>query len=276
MSVDLATEPVIHAHRVRRFHGAEPDAKGVTDVQLRVPRGSIFGLVGPSGAGKTTTVRLVLGVYPPDDGDLAVFGRPPSDFTDADQRRIGYLPQLSLLYPQLSLRHNLQFVASLYGMPWRARWWPGLRGSRRARSRVRQVLDMVELGDHQRTRLAQASGGEQRRLALAAAMVHDPELLVLDEPTAGVDPVLRERLWDHFDELRREGRTVFVTTQYVSEADRCDLVALLVEGRILHVDTPQGLRRTASLGADATLDEVFVRLVENHNDGRPPGADRRA
>lgn len=246
---------VIAATGVRRIHGQDA---GVQDADLEVPRGTIVGLVGPSGSGKTTMVRLILGVYPPDAGELSVFGKRPMAFDADDRRRIGYLPQSSLLYPDLSLRHNLNFVASLYGLPWRSRWWPKGKAGKRARARIDEALGLVDLQDRQGVRLGNSSGGERRRLALAAAMVHEPELLVLDEPTAGVDPVLRRRLWDQFKALRDDGRTVFVTTQYVNEAAHCDLVAVLMDGRILLVDTPEGLRRTAYSGelVDIELDRA--------------------
>nr|WP_274387678.1 ABC transporter ATP-binding protein [Salsipaludibacter albus] len=241
---------------------------------MDVPRGCIFGLVGPSGSGKTTVVRLVLGLIRPQDGDLEVFGRTPADFGPDERVRIGFLPQESALDPDLSLRHNLNFMASLYGLSWRSRWIPGKK-SRAARERVAAVLDLLDLTEHQDTRMRDASTGEQRRLAIAAAMVHDPELLVLDEPTAGIDPILREQLWAHFTSLRDEGRTLFVTTQYVTEADKCDLVGLVVDGEILRVDTPRRLRRDAfggdlvevaweSRGLDITGVEQLAEVRQIH------------
>lgn len=218
--------------------------RGVSDVDFEVPTGRILGLVGPSGSGKTTMVRLVLGLLAPQQGTVEVLGRSPSEFTDEVRARIGYLPQDIALDPSLSLRHNLNFMASLYGLPLRGRWLFGDR-SRRARHRIEEVLELLDLQDSQHTRLRDASTGEQRRLALAAALVHEPDLLVLDEPTAGIDPVLREQLWDHFDQLRTHGTSIFVTTQYVSEADNCDLVALLVEGSVLATAGPDRLRRMA-------------------------------
>lgn len=259
-------EPVEHlvvaSEVTRRFHGAG----GVRDMNLRVPRGRIVGLVGPSGSGKTTAVRLLLGIDRPDRGRIAVLDQEPTSFTRSHQRRIGYLPQHGALYSELSLRHNLQLMASLYGMPWRARFLPGSR-ARDARARVQHLIELLDLGDVQRTRLGDASGGEQRRLALAAAMVHEPDLLVLDEPTTGIDPVLRRRLWEHFAALRDEGTTLLITTQYVTEAVHCDLIAMLVDGRVMAFGDPDDLRRQAfgdQAPEEATFDDVFVRLVEDH------------
>lgn len=254
---------LVDAYEVtRRFGGAG----GVRDLNLRVSRGSIVGLVGPSGSGKTTVVRLLLGIDRPETGRIAVLGEEPTSFGRHEQHRIGYMPQHTALYAELTLRHNLQMMASLYGMPWRARIVPGRR-SATARQRVTDLLEMLDLQDVQGTRLRDASGGEQRRVALAAAMVHEPELLVLDEPTTGIDPVLRRRLWDHFGALRDKGTTMLVTTQYVGEATHCDQIALLVEGRVMAFGTPDELRRRAfgdDVGAETSFDDVFVRLVEGH------------
>lgn len=209
-----------------------PSGDGVTDLTLDIPAGSIFGFVGPSGSGKTTTVRLMTGVVAPTDGTVVVLGTDPFAFTSEDRARLGYMPQRSVLYPNLSVWENLRFFSALYGM--------GLE-----RQPLEEVLDFVELTDHQDKRVSEVSGGMQRRLSLAAALVHDPDVLFLDEPTAGIDPVLRRKLWDRFRELRDDGKTLFVTTQYVGEAAYCDKVGVLSDGELLTVDTPDGLRREA-------------------------------
>ncbi len=213
----------------------------VQDVTLDVPRGKIFGFIGPSGSGKTTTIRLLTGLLRPTSGDAAVLGRRPSRFRTRDRQRLGYMPQLFALYPDLTVWENLNFAASLYGMgPFRGK-------------RLNQVLDFVELRDA-RNKLAHAiSGGMQRRLSLAATLVHNPELIFLDEPTAGIDPILRAKFWDHFRALRDSGRTLFITTQYVGEASHCDLVGIMSESRLLAVDTPEGLRRRAYGGEPIDL-----------------------
>lgn len=251
----------------RRFGGEG----GVQDLTVHVPLGQIVGLVGPSGSGKTTTVRLLLGIDRPEQGVVEVMGRAPHRFSRRDRRRIGYLPQHRALYGDLSMRHNLQFMASLQGMPSRMRGLPGRRHAT-ARARIDELLELLDLEDVQRTRLRDASGGEQRRLALAAAMVHRPDLLVLDEPTSGVDPALRKRLWEHFEDQRSVGTTMLVTTQYVSEAAHCDLIAMLVDGRVIAMETPDELRRRAfgadGAARDAPWDDVFVRLLERHRGTR--------
>lgn len=221
---------------------------GVFDVDLDIPRGSIFGFIGPSGSGKTTTIRLLTGAIAADAGRLSVLGRSPLEFDRAARMELGYMPQLSVLYPELSLRQNLNFSASLFGVPWRGR-----------RRRVREMLEFVELYPDRTRLLREASGGMQRRLALAATLIHSPQLLFLDEPTAGVDPVLRRKFWDHFVELKNQGRTLFVTTQYVGEAAYCDQVGILSSGRLLIVDSPDGLRREAMGGE--VLDVRFGGLL---------------
>lgn len=206
---------------------------GVTELTLNIPRGAIFGFIGPSGCGKTTTVRLLLGVYRPTSGKAEVFGQEPQHFSLKDREKIGYMPQLFMLQPGLSVWQNLSFAASLYGM--------SLNRSRS--TRLKEMLELVELDGHERKRARDLSGGMQRRLSLAAALVHKPEMIFLDEPTAGIDPVLRRKFWDYFQELQAQGRTLVVTTQYVSEAANCDYVAVMSEGRLLMVETPENLKR---------------------------------
>lgn len=204
-----------------------------------------MGMIGPSGCGKTTTCRIALGLLIPQKGAITTLGRVPSRFTANDREQIGYIPQQFVLYPRLSVAENAEFVASLYGMP-----------ARRVRDRLRDLLEFVDLTDA-RNRLGQnLSGGMQRRLMLVGALMHDPTLLFADEPTAGIDPVLRARFWEYFRQLRDQGRTLVVTTQVVSEAIYCDYVAVMRKGRILAVDTPANLRRTALGGEiiDLTLD----------------------
>jgi ABC-2 type transport system ATP-binding protein len=259
-----SAEPAVVARGVRRLYGEH----GVHDLDLEVPAGRIFALIGPSGSGKSTTVRMLLGLEAPDAGELRVLGADPASFSQQDRQRIGYMPQAMALYRDLSLRHNLQFVASLYGLPWRGRWARSDAG-KAARVRVQDTLAFLGLTDQQHTRLADASGGEQRRLALAAALIHEPSLLVLDEPTAGIDPMLRREIWDRLGELRDQGVTIFVTTQYVEEAAHCDVVAILAGGELIVEDTPAGLRQRAfgdEPPTDATFDDVFVTLLRRHED----------
>lgn len=227
-------QPIIRTVGLTREFGGET---AVQDLNFDIAKGGIFGFIGPSGSGKTTTVRLLTGVLNPTSGQVQVLGRSPSNFTAGTRQRIGYMPQLFVLYPSLTVWENMNFVASLYGM-----------GISRGKA-IRHALELVELDKHRHKLARDLSGGMQRRLSLAATLVHKPELIFFDEPTAGIDPVLRQMFWDHFKILQAEGCTLFLTTQYVGEAAYCDMIGVLSRGRLLVVDTPEGLRRR-SFGGD--------------------------
>jgi ABC-2 type transport system ATP-binding protein len=221
---------VIRTQGLTKLFGRE---EAVCDLTFDVPRGTVFGFIGPSGCGKTTTVRLLTGVYRPTAGEATVLGSDPARFTQRTRSRIGYMPQHFALYQDLTVWANLNFAASIYGL------------DPRRSERLEEVLDFVELSDHKHKRAHDLSGGMQRRLSLAATLAHAPDLVFLDEPTAGIDPVLRHKFWQHFQGLKNEGRTLFITTQYVNEAAYCDQVGVLVRGHLLAVDTPEELRRRA-------------------------------
>jgi ABC-2 type transport system ATP-binding protein len=226
----------------------------VRDLTFGVQQGEIFGFIGPSGSGKTTTIRLLTGVYEPTQGDIKVMGVSPRHPSRQVQERFGYMPQLFVLYPNLTVRENLNFAASIYGMG------PRLRGKR-----IKEMLDFVELWDARNRVAENVSGGMQRRIELAASLLHDPPLLFVDEPTAGIDPILRGKFWDEFRRLRDQGRTIFVTTQYVGESEYCDRVGVIRKGRIIAIDTPVGLRRTAMGGdvVDITSNDLTAAAVYN-------------
>jgi ABC-2 type transport system ATP-binding protein len=220
------------------------DDTAVDGITLAVAPGTIVGIIGPSGAGKTTLVRLMTGALAPTDGEIRVMGEDPLKFKRETRERIGYMPQSFALYPDLTTRENVDFVASLFGLL----WW-------RRRRRTREVLQWVDLWDVRSRRAGHLSGGMQRRLELASALVHDPAIAFLDEPTAGIDPLLRATIWQELGRLRDAGRTLLVTTQYVNEAESCDAVVLIAEGRAVATGTPDELRRTA-MGGDVVLIET--------------------
>lgn len=219
----------------------------IDDVSLRVGQGELFGLVGPSGCGKTTLIRLIAGLITPTEGEIRVSGVEPAAFTPADRQAIGYMPQEFSLFPSLSIQQNCGFVAGLYGMGWLHR-----------RRRIRSVLEFLDLWDARRRRAGAASGGMRRRLSLACALLHEPRLMLVDEPTAGLDPALRLRIWDHLREIQGRGTTVLVTTQLIEEAERCDSVGIMRAGRLIAHGAPEALRRRVALPEvlDVEADEV--------------------
>jgi ABC-2 type transport system ATP-binding protein len=241
----LGGSPAIWMRNVTRTFG---NLVALDDVSLEVPFGTMLGVIGPSGAGKTTTIRMITGGLEPSRGEVRVLGERPRAFRRATRERIGYMPQQFVLYPDLTVTENVSFVASLFGMLWRRR-----------RERMREVLQLVDLWDARGRRASELSGGMQRRLELACALVHDPQLIVLDEPTAGLDPLLRRSIWDELHRLREAGRTLVVTTQYVGEAEECDEVALIADGRVVADATPDDLRRQALGGEviEIETDRIF-------------------
>ncbi len=206
----------------------------VDHINLRVRVGENFGLLGPNGAGKTTTIRMITGVIKPTEGSVRVFGIDVVKERDKAIRKIGYMPQRFSLYEDLTVEENLMLYGSLQG----------LRGQY-LRERVNELMDRFYLREIRGRMAGRLSGGMKQRLSLAVALVHDPDLLILDEPTAGVDPPLRRRFWEHFKELNKEGKTILVTTHYMDEAENCDRLALMGGGRIIAEGTPRDIKRRA-------------------------------
>jgi ABC-2 type transport system ATP-binding protein len=222
---------VITARNVSKFFGKEI---AVNKLNFTIPQGKIIGLIGPSGCGKTTTVRLLTGIYRPSEGEIQVLGGDPRHFTARQRERIGYMTQLFTLFPDLTVRENMDFASSIYG-----------KGLIRRQKRIKTLLNFVELTENRNKLTRNLSGGMQRRLALAATLAHDPDLIFLDEPTAGIDPMLRRKFWDHFIELKSQGKTLLITTQYVSEASYCDYVGVMDAGRLIMLEPADQLRQIA-------------------------------
>ena len=205
----------------------------------------VLGLLGPNGAGKTTLIRILLGLTRPSSGVAEVFGvRVPAPQVLLE---VGYMPQNLAIYADLRVRQNLRLFGRLYGM-----------ATERIEERTRVVLDMVHLSERRNDRVSELSGGMQRRVSLAAALLTDPRLLLLDEPTVGVDPELRAEFWEHFAAFAAAGKTIVMTTHYMEEAAACDRVAMLHDGELLEYAAPSEVK--ARTGA-ATMDEAFLVLV---------------
>jgi ABC-2 type transport system ATP-binding protein len=237
------TEAVIETRGLGRRFGA---LLAVDGVDLRVERGEIFGCLGPNGSGKSTLMRMLLGLLAPSAGSARVLGCEIPRDAERLRGAVGYMTQRFSLYEDLTVRENLDFAAEVFG----------LRRARR-RERVARALAAYALAPYERTRAAALSGGFKQRLALAAATVHAPELLVLDEPTAGVDPQSRREFWETLFALAATGTTVFVSTHYMDEAVRCHRLCILREGRRVALGTPEALARPlAARVLDVRVPEV--------------------
>lgn len=243
MEGDGALTESIQVSGVSKNFGKKP---ALRDVSLSAYGGEILCLLGPSGAGKTTLIRLILGVIRPDGGEIRVAGRKIPD--RGALKAIGFMPQSDALYLDLSGLDNLLFFGRLYHLPGRV-----------LRARAEEMLRLVELYPDRSKLVAQYSGGMRKRLSLAIALLHDPAILLLDEPTVGIDPVLRRAVWDRFEALRQAGRTIVVSTHVMDEAARCQRAALIHEGRLIQNDTIENLTAKTKGGG---LEELFFLARE--------------
>lgn len=218
------TRVVLAEHLSRRFG----DLDAVRDVSLEVHRGEIFGVLGPNGAGKSTTIRMLCGLLDPTSGRARVVGHDVATEPEQVKSRIGYMTQRFSLYEDLSVEENLGFYSAIYGL-----------SGRRRRDRIAHVLERLGLVTRKRQLAGTLSGGWKQRVALACSTIHEPPLLFLDEPTAGVDPVSRREFWEQIHRIATEGTTVLVTTHYMDEAERCHRLAFIFRGEVLDAGTPE-------------------------------------
>ncbi|TLS36113.1 ABC transporter ATP-binding protein [Pseudalkalibacillus caeni] len=214
----------------------------LNDISLGIQNAEIFGLLGPSGAGKTTLVKIIAGIDTATTGNVSVLGTEMPNLEI--MKRIGYMAQSDALYEELTAKENLEFFGRIYG----------LKRTQR-RQRIAEVMDIVGLTEDLNKKVNKYSGGMKRRLSLAAALLHRPELLILDEPTVGIDPVLRKSIWQELETLREQGTTILVTTHVMDEADKCQRLAMLRDGKLIAVGTPSELKESSS---STTLEEAFL------------------
>ena len=246
---------VVRVHDLVRRFGA---FTAVDHISFEVGWGEIFGLLGPNGAGKTTTFRMLCGLLPASGGSLEVAGVDLRYARASARQRISYVAQKFSLYGQLSVIENLAFFASAYG----------LRGQRK-RQRIAWALSQFELGSLERVPSGALPGGYKQRLAMAAALLHEPETLFLDEPTSGVDPLARRESWRRITALAEQGVTVIVTTHFMEEAEYCDRVAIMDAGKVLAQGTPAEIRHRTQWadGHEPTMEDAFIAIVEESRNG---------
>jgi ABC-2 type transport system ATP-binding protein len=252
-----AAEVVVHVHNLVRKFGT---FTAVDHISFEVHRGAIFGLLGPNGAGKTTTFRMLCGLLPATDGELRVAGADVRHARASARAHLGYVAQKFSLYGALTVVENLDFFASAYG----------LRGPRKS-ARIAWAIDQFELGPHAREPSGQLPGGFKQRLAMAAALLHEPEILFLDEPTSGADPLARRAFWRRITALAEQGVTIIVTTHFMQEAEYCDRIAIMDAGRVLAEGRPGEIRHLADTreGEEPSMEDAFIAIVERSRRQNP-------
>jgi ABC-2 type transport system ATP-binding protein len=228
------------------------DFRAVDHLDFHVDRGEIFGFLGPNGSGKSTTIRMLTGILPPSSGTARVAGFEVGRQSRNIKFRIGYMSQKFSLYEDLGVQENLEFFAAVYRLP-----------KPLARERIEWAVERSGLRDERRTLTRDLPGGIRQRLALSCSLLHRPEILFLDEPTSGVDPVARREFWETIYDLSKDGVTVLVTTHFLEESEFCDRVAMILDGKLVALGTPRGLKREIfpEHREEPTMEDVFVELV---------------
>ena len=244
-------EAVIQTDKLTKRFGS---FTAVDEISFSVSAGEIFGFLGANGAGKTTAMKMLTGLLAPTSGSATVAGFDVYRQTESIKRNIGYMSQRFSLYDDLTPRENIRFFGGIYGL-----------GKQEIREKGERLLDSLDLKESADTRLAALPLGWKQKLAFSVALLHEPKLIFLDEPTGGVDPVTRRRFWDMIYEAASNGVTVFVTTHYMDEAEYCDRVSIMVDGRIAALDTPEGLKRSFEV---ESMNDVFIRLARPAKRGK--------
>lgn len=229
---------VVTKNLVKKFG----DLTAVDDLNLEIPKGEIFGFIGPNGSGKTTTIKILCGLLKPTSGESYVLGKKIPNTSIFP--RIGYMPQETALYMDLTVKQTIQFFGEIYGLSKDA-----------IAKREMELLDFVDLKARRNEIVGNLSGGLKHRLSLAVSLIHEPELLLLDEPTVGVDPELRSSFWSYFKDLASKGVTVLITTHYMDEANRCDRVGMIRLGRMVAVGSPEHMKEETG---QPSLEDAFL------------------
>ena len=245
-----SAETVVEVHNLEKHFGT---FKAVAGISFAVRRGEIFGFLGPNGAGKSTTIRMLCGLLAPTAGSGRVAGFDIVRETERIKTRIGYMSQKFSLYDELTVEENIDFYSGIYRLP-----------KAQKAARKEWVLTMAGLRDHRRARTAVLSGGWKQRLALGCAVLHEPPILFLDEPTSGVDPVARREFWHRINALAEQGVTVLVTTHFMEEAEYCDRLAIMAAGEILTLGSPGEIKKRAQTAEhpEPTMEDAFISLIE--------------
>jgi ABC-2 type transport system ATP-binding protein len=228
--------------RIQQINKQFGDKTVLRNINLEVRQAEIFGLLGPSGSGKTTLVRLIAGIDDPTSGEVYVMNQRMPQL--GMMSRIGYMAQSDALYGELTAQENMEFFASLFGLG---------RGKRK--KRIYDVMELVGLTDHLKKQVSSYSGGMKRRLSLAISLLHEPALLILDEPTVGIDPVLRKSIWMELEKLSSQGTTILLTTHVMDEADKCHRLGMIRDGSLIAVGSPSELKQATS---SPTIEDAFL------------------
>jgi len=231
----------------KRFDGFT----AVDSINFSVMKGEIFGFLGPNGAGKSTTIKMLCGILSPTEGTGTVSGYDIVTEQDKIKNTIGYMSQKFSLYSDLTVRENLQFFGSIYGLT-----------GKKLQERIDYVREMAGIGDRMDSPVDILPGGIKQRLALGGAILHDPPVLFLDEPTSGVDPLMRRNFWELIYDFSRKGKTIFVTTHYMDEAEHCSRMALVIAGKIIALDTPDNLKRSLPYSVYALRTDDFIKVFD--------------
>lgn len=233
------SSPCIRIEHVNKFFGKK---QVLFDINLDVPYSEILGLLGPSGSGKSTIVKMISGIDSPTNGTVYVLDEKMPKLSTMN--KIGYMAQSDALYDELTAEENIKFFSSMYKL-----------SKAKQKERISEIMELVNLSDHLKKQVKQYSGGMKRRLSLAIALIHEPPILILDEPTVGIDPVLRKSIWEELYKLKNNGTTIIVTTHVMDEADKCNTLGMIRDGKLIAIGSPSEIKLASN---SATIEDAFL------------------